>query len=101
MNMPSIRRPKMPARPAVARRSAGVMATRVLGGLEDAGMETGSCGIGAGRARRIEGTKAIGSELRIGGIVAGCPAVRHCNGWPKQADRSVIVPAADNEAEGT
>src|SRR6266496_2887225 len=71
MNIPSIRRPKIPARPIVARRSTEVI--RTLGVRADAAAEAGaeSCAMG-----EKTGERTAWDELRIGGIVAGCPRLR-------------------------
>src|SRR6266496_1321340 len=71
MNIPSIRRPKIPARPIVARRSTEVI--RTLGVRADAAAGAGaeSCAMG-----EKTGERTAWEQLRIGGIVTGCPRLR-------------------------
>src|SRR5215831_11773208 len=84
MNMPNIRRPKMPARPAVARRSAGVIRTRAGGGALDAGTETGSCGIGGGPRAADRGDESDWKRTANWRYSSRLPRVPACAGWPNR-----------------
>src|SRR6266540_4513807 len=71
MNIPSIRRPKIPARPIVARRSTAVIRTFGVRADAAAGADAESCAMG-----EKTGERTAWEQLRIGGIVAGCPRLR-------------------------
>ena len=61
--MPSIRSPKMPARPTVARRSARVMLAVAVAAAATAGGAR-SCGMGRAADEKAEGGKKCGGKCQ-------------------------------------
>ena len=84
-NRPSMRSPKMPASPKVARRSPAVIRTRGGRVAGAADTESRSCGMDEERRSGWRGaggietcrTRATGLALLNGSILAGCPTAPH------------------------